>query len=86
VSATYLSPLAGRGRRAKSDAFGIAKCAAGEGVQVTPFTPHWRSKALTPTLSPQERGEGETYAEAVVTPPSTTMVWPVMKVEASEAR
>ncbi len=26
------------------------------------------------------------YAAAVVTPPSTTMVWPVMKVEASEAR
>ncbi|MGY3442267.1 hypothetical protein ACVW17_002268 [Bradyrhizobium sp. USDA 4473] len=26
------------------------------------------------------------YVAAVVTPPSTTMVWPVMKVEASEAR
>jgi len=26
------------------------------------------------------------YTAAVVTPPSTTMVWPVMKVEASEAR
>jgi hypothetical protein len=26
------------------------------------------------------------YAAAVVTPPSTTMVWPVMKVDASEAR
>ena len=33
------------------------------------------------------RGEGKNnYAPAVVTPPSTTMVWPVMKVEASEAR
>ena len=28
----------------------------------------------------------EDYTAAVVTPPSTTMVWPVMKVEASEAR
>ena len=28
----------------------------------------------------------ETYDPAVVTPPSTTMVCPVMKVEASEAR
>jgi hypothetical protein len=26
------------------------------------------------------------HTDAVVTPPSTTMVWPVMKVEASEAR
>jgi hypothetical protein len=40
------------------------------------------------------RGEGKVpqmerpyaYAAAVVTPPSTTMVWPVMKVDASEAR
>src|SRR5262245_42423555 len=29
--AVYFPPLAGRGRRAKSDAFGIAKGAAGEG-------------------------------------------------------
>jgi len=26
------------------------------------------------------------YTAAVVTPPSTTMVWPVMKLEASEER
>ena len=26
------------------------------------------------------------HTAAVVTPPSTTMVWPVMKLEASEAR
>ncbi|SFH84806.1 hypothetical protein SAMN05216525_102247 [Bradyrhizobium sp. Gha] len=26
------------------------------------------------------------YTAAVVTPPSITMVWPVMKLEASEAR
>ena len=31
------------------------------------------------------RGE-EHYVAAVVTPPSTTMVWPVMNVDASEAR
>jgi len=28
----------------------------------------------------------ESYTDAVVTPPSTTMVWPVMKVEASEPK
>jgi hypothetical protein len=30
--------------------------------------------------------ERDAYTAAVVTPPSMTMVWPVMKVEASEAR
>src|SRR6266404_2299505 len=46
-----------------------------------------RRLPLTPTLSPQERGEGEeNYTDAVVTPPSTTMVCPVMKLEASEPR
>src|SRR5258705_3148809 len=30
--------------------------------------------------------ERAAYVDAVVTPPSTTIVWPVMKVEASEAR
>src|SRR4051812_11641707 len=33
-----------------------------------------------------ERGFRERYTEAVVTPPSTTMVCPVMKLEASEPR
>jgi hypothetical protein len=28
----------------------------------------------------------DVYTDAVVTPPSTTMVWPVMKLEASEPR
>ncbi|TWB62515.1 hypothetical protein FBZ94_103210 [Bradyrhizobium sacchari] len=28
----------------------------------------------------------ESYTAAVVTPPSMTMVWPVMKLEASDAR
>jgi hypothetical protein len=35
---------------------------------------------------PRLRGREESYADAVVTPPSTTMVWPVMKLEASEPR
>ena len=30
--------------------------------------------------------EQTVYTEAVVTPPSTTMVWPVMKLDAPEAR
>jgi hypothetical protein len=32
------------------------------------------------------QGRVKSYAAAVVTPPSTTMVCPVMKVDASEAR
>jgi hypothetical protein len=35
---------------------------------------------------PRQCGRGKDHTDAVVTPPSTTMVWPVMKVEASEAR
>ena len=35
---------------------------------------------------PRKREREEDYVDAVVTPPSTTMVWPVMKVEASEPR
>jgi hypothetical protein len=37
---------------------------------------------MTISLSSRE----DNYTAAVVTPPSMTMVWPVMKVEASEAR
>ena len=43
----------------------------------------------TPTArtDPAPQGTSEKiYTDAVVTPPSTTMVWPVMKVEASEPR
>jgi hypothetical protein len=32
------------------------------------------------------QGRVRNYTAAVVTPPSTTMVWPVMKLDASEAR
>ena len=35
---------------------------------------------------PQGERVRENYTDAVVTPPSTTMVWPVMKLEASEPR
>jgi hypothetical protein len=39
------------------------------------------------TLSHEGRGERKkSYTAAVVTPPSTTMVCPVMKLEASEPR
>ncbi len=43
----------------------------------------------SPRPSPREergRGERRNYTDAVVTPPSTTMVCPVMKLEASEPR
>jgi len=36
--------------------------------------------------SPASAKEGKSQTDAVVTPPSTTMVWPVMKLEASEPR
>ncbi len=42
---------------------------------------------LAKASDPPPPGEGKKdYDPAVVTPPSTTMVWPVMKLEASEAR
>jgi len=43
----HLSPLAGRGRRATP----------GEGDYPRAWHP-WHRQPLTPTLSPQERGEG----------------------------
>ena len=42
--------------------------------------------ALRATLPTRGRDKKDAYTDAVVTPPSTTMVWPVMKVEASEPR
>jgi hypothetical protein len=38
------------------------------------------------TFSHKGRRQGRTHTDAVVTPPSTTMVWPVMKLDASEPR
>jgi hypothetical protein len=65
---------------------------AGSGRRVAPGEGWLRThgalslRKQPPTLSAQPRGEGDDQTDAVVTPPSTTMVWPVMKVEASEAR
>ena len=67
-----------------------ARCATGWGESLSSSTarverpsPHPRSLRV----DPPPPGEGKKiYIAAVVTPPSTTMVWPVMKVEASEAR
>jgi len=41
-------------------------------------------RGMGPGVRRDDRGTN--YTAAVVTPPSITMVWPVMKVEASEAR
>ena len=47
-----------------------------------------RTMVMGPGLRRDDEGRREptAYTDAVVTPPSITMVWPVMKVEASEAR
>ena len=56
-----------------------ARCAG-----VPPFAGASRSQARQ---APSLQGDGsEIYTDAVVTPPSTTMVCPVMKLDASEAR
>ena len=58
-----LSPLAGRGRIALSD--------PGEGVQVSRHR-HSRIEPLTPTLSPQARGEGAKLSSPGLTGRSST--------------
>ena len=72
-------PAAGRGR--SQNAIRVRGCRS--------INSH-RSRGESPSSRPSPRKTGargeESYADAVVTPPSTTMVWPVMKVEASEAR
>jgi hypothetical protein len=48
-----------------------------------------KRKSPSPRPSPRKRGareKKESYTDAVVTPPSSTMVWPVMKLDASEPR
>ena len=55
-------------------------------AEADPSTRREFATLIRATLSHKGRGEGRTYTDAVVTPPSTTMVWPVMKVEASEPR
>jgi hypothetical protein len=48
---------------------------------------HSPERAPHPDPLPAKSGAREkSYADAVVTPPSTTMVWPVMKLDASEPR
>ena len=49
---------------------------------LSPSQPRCAIASPSPT---RERARETRYTAAVVTPPSTTMVWPVMKVEASEA-
>ena len=48
--------------------------------------PHPASLLRSRPLPQGEMRYAKAHVAAVVTPPSTTMVWPVMKVEASEAR
>ena len=45
-----------------------------------------RDSAKAPSPTRGERNEQSSYTAAVVTPPSTTIVCPVMKLEASEPR
>jgi hypothetical protein len=50
-------------------------------------TPHPSTMLrIASTLSRKGRGKVRGYTEPVVTPPSTTMVCPVMKLDASEPR
>src|SRR6185369_12874617 len=86
------SPLEGEGRLTLS----AAKCETGRGdlstralLDVERPSPHpAASRRPTSELrsSRTPPGAGKDHVAAVVTPPSTTMVWPVMKVEASDAR
>jgi hypothetical protein len=69
------------------------KSASDEGFpdseRVAPLTGLEHVARVRSTLSDNVRGEEDNnsaYTAAVVTPPSMTMVWPVMKVDASEPR
>jgi hypothetical protein len=53
-------------------------------MDLNPSPVHDASHRVHPL--PQGERERKRYTDAVVTPPSTTMVWPVMKLEASEPR
>jgi hypothetical protein len=44
------------------------------------------AKVQIPRKCDPTGGSCASYTDAVVTPPSTTMVWPVMKLDASEPR
>jgi hypothetical protein len=62
---------------------GLGWSSLGDGTRgESPHPPSLRYGTL-----PRKCGRGKkSYVAAVVTPPSTTIVWPVMKVEASDAR
>src|ERR1700738_2734130 len=87
---TLHPPLEGEGRFTLS----AAKCETGWGDLSTRVLFEGRDCHPTPsrilrcetTLPLQGRVRMTGHADAVVTPPSTTMVWPVMKLAASEAR
>jgi hypothetical protein len=60
--------------------------AKGVGHLVSPESTTRYGPRLKAGATRGEAAAGKNYTAAVVTPPSTTMVCPVMKVEASEAR
>src|SRR5690348_14871210 len=80
---TSFSPCGRRWREAPDEGFSPHTLFCARGKNPSPVSNELRSfDPPSPT-----RGEGRRgYVAAVVTPPSTTMVWPVMKVEASDAR
>src|SRR4051812_28732127 len=51
-------------------------------VRVERLSPHPTAHFIRGDPPPPGEDKKESYTDAVVTPPSTTMVWPVMKVEA----
>src|SRR5690348_5710657 len=84
---TLHPPQEGEGRIACSE----AECEPGWGDPSTRTPFEWRDCHPTPPLisfasTLPLQGRVRSHTDAVVTPPSTTMVWPVMKVEASDAR
>jgi hypothetical protein len=58
----------------------------GEGVMTLVVLRPLIRRFAPPSPTRGEGKEGSGYTDAVVTPPSTTMVWPVMKLDASEPR
>jgi hypothetical protein len=60
---------------------GLSASATGSESAETPPTPD-----PSPPRAARVEGGEKNYVAAVVTPPSTTIVWPVMNVDASDAR
>src|SRR6202142_172953 len=96
----YAIPLPWRGGVARARAAWHRPVRAGWGDSLSPRTaPKLRDRHPTPPRIPRSLSSGgawrrpvgfmqgrvsKAYTDAVVTPPSTTMVWPVMKLDASE--